>query len=150
MTDDQKDFVVELIRNTVDYLHKQEILLIQLAGSIETSKEHPTPTPAEETAEESRKLFERLQETDPDYQYPFPWGRRLGKKADDDKPGLTHIVSETQQVRNIQEKPQPTPIRDAMANGYPKQEPWTRGTDVPLRQPTASELNSKPPKGAWE
>lgn len=134
MTDDQKDFVVELIRNTVDYLHKQEVLLIQLAGSIEASKEHPTPTPAEETAEESRKFFERLQEEDPDYQYPFPWGRRLGKKADDDKPGLTHIVSETQQVRNIQEKP----------------EPWTRGTDVPLRQPTASELNSKPPRGSWE
>ena len=134
MTDDQKDFVVELIRNTIDYLHKQEVLLIQLAGSIEASKEHPTPAPAEETAEESRKFFERLQETDPDYQYPFPWGRRLGKKADDDKPGLTHIVSETQQVRNIQEKP----------------EPWTRGTDVPLRQPTAAELNSEPPRGAWE
>ena len=134
MTEDQKDFVVELIRNTIDYLHKQEVLLIQLAGSIEASKEHPTPTPAEETAEESRKFFERLQETDPDYQYPFPWGRRLGKKADDDKPGLTHIVSETQQVRNIQEKP----------------EPWTRGTDVPLRQPTAAELNSEPPRGAWE
>ena len=134
MTDDQKDFVVELIRNTIDYLHKQEVLLIQLAGSIEASKKNPTPTPAEETAEESRKFFERLQETDPDYQYPFPWGRRLGKKADDDKPGLTHIVSEIQQVRNIQEKPQP----------------WTRGTDVPLRQPTASELNSKPPRGAWE
>ena len=134
MTDDQKDFVVELIRNTVDYLHKQEVLLIQLAGSIEASKEHPTPTPAEETAEESRKFFKRLQEADPDYQYPFPWGRRLGKKADDDKPGLTHIVSETQQVRNIQEKP----------------EPWTRGTDVPLRQPTAAELNSEPPRGAWE
>ena len=134
MTDDQKDFVVELIRNTIDYLHKQEVLLIQLAGSIEASKKNPTPTPAEETAEESRKFFERLQETDPDYQYPFPWGRRLGKKADDDKPGLTHIVSETQQVRNIQEKP----------------EPWTRGTDVPLRQPTAAELNSEPPRGAWE
>ena len=134
MTDDQKDFVVELIRNTVDYLHKQEVLLIQLAGSIEASKKNPTPTPAEETAEESRKFFERLQEVAPDYQYPFPWGRRLGKKADDDKPGLTHIVSETQQVRNIQEKP----------------EPWTRGTDVPLRQPTASELNSEPPIGAWE
>ena len=134
MTEDQKDFVVELIRNTIDYLHKQEVLLIQLAGSIEASKKNPTPTPAEETAEESRKFFERLQETDPDYQYPFPWGRRLGKKADDDKPGLTHIVSETQQVRNIQEKP----------------EPWTRGTDVPLRQPTAAELNSEPPRGAWE
>ena len=134
MTDDQKDFVVELIRNTVDYLHKQEVLLIQLAGSIEASKKNPTPTPAEETAEESRKFFKRLQETDPDYQYPFPWGRRLGKKADDDKPGLTHIVSETQQVRNIQEKP----------------EPWTRGTDVPLRQPTAAELNSEPPRGTRE
>ena len=134
MTEDQKDFVVELIRNTIDYLHKQEVLLIQLAGSIEASKKNPTPTPAEETAEESRKFFKRLQETDPDYQYPFPWGRRLGKKADDDKPGLTHIVSEIQQVRNIQEKP----------------EPWTRGTDVPLRQPTAAELNSEPPRGAWE
>ena len=135
MTDDQRDIIVELIRNTIDYLHKQEVMLIQLAGTIEMEKDHPEPTPAEEIAREADEFYKQMEkERDPDYQYPFPWGRRLGKKADDDKPGLTHIVSETQQVRNIQEKP----------------EPWTRGTDVPLRQPTAAELNSEPPRGAWE
>jgi len=146
MTDDQKDFVVELIRNTIDYLHKQEVLLIQLAGSIEFSKKDPEPTPAEKTGEEARKFYKDLQERDTDYQYPFPWGRNLGKKPDEDKPGLTHIVSET---TNIVEKPMPTPIRDYMA-GNRKQEPWTRGTDVPLRQPTASELAGEPPRGEWE
>ena len=114
MTDDQRDIIVKLIRNTIDYLHKQEVMLIQLAGSIESSKKDPKPTPAEETAESARKFYKDLQEQDPDYQYPFPWGRNLGKKADDDKPGLTHIVSET---TNIVEKPIPTPIRDAMVNG---------------------------------
>lgn len=149
MTEDQKDFVVELIRNTIDYLHKQEVLLIQLAGSIEASKKTPEPTPAEKTAEEAQKFYKDLQERDPDYQYPFPWGRRLGKKADEDKPGLTHIVSGPSQVRNIAEEPAPTPIRDAMVQ-IPKPEPWTRGTDTPLRQPTASELAGEPPRGAWE
>ena len=72
--------------------------------------------------------------------------RNLGKKPDEDKPGLTHIVSET---TNIVERPMPTPIRDYMA-GNRKQEPWTRGTDSPLRQPTASELAGEPPRGAWE
>ena len=114
MTDDQKDFVVELIRNTIEYLHKQEVLLIQLAGSIEASKKDPKPTPAEKTAEEAEKFYKDLKEQDPDYQYPFPWGRKLGKTADEDRPGLTHIVSET---TNIVEKPMPTPIRDAMVNG---------------------------------
>lgn len=114
MTDDQKDFVVELIRNTIEYLHKQEVLLIQLAGSIEASKKDPEPTPAEKIAEEAEKFYKDLKEQDPDYQYPFPWGRKLGKTADEDRPGLTHIVSET---TNIVEKPMPTPIRDAMVNG---------------------------------
>lgn len=114
MTDDQRDIIVELIRNTIDYLHKQEVMLIQLAGSIESSKKDPKPTPAEETAESARKFYKDLQEQDPGYQYPFPWGRNLGKKVDNDKPGLTHIVSET---TNIVEKPIPTPIRDAMVNG---------------------------------
>ena len=127
MTDDQRDIIVKLIRNTIDYLHNQEVMLIQLAGSIEMEKENPEPTPAEETAEESRKFFKKLQEVDPDYQYPFPWGRKLGKTADEDKPGLTHIVSETQQIRNITEKPESTPIRDAMVNGP-----------------------GEPPRGAWE
>lgn len=131
MTEDQKDFVVELIRNTIDYLHKQEVLLIQLSGSIEASKKNPKPTPAEETAEESREFFKKLQEADPGYQYPFPWGRRLGKTADEDKPGLTHIVSETQQVRNIVEKPEQTPIRDVMVHGGPV-------------------TDGEPPRGAWE
>ena len=114
MTEDQKDFVVELIRNTIEYLHKQEVLLIQLAGSIEASKKNPKPTPAEKTAEEAKKFYKDLNEQDPDYQYPFPWGRKLGKTADEDRPGLTHIVSET---TNIVEKPMPTPIRDTMVNG---------------------------------
>ena len=114
MTEDQKDFVVELIRNTVEYLHKQEVLLIQLAGSIEASKKNPEPTPAEKTAEDAEKFYKNLKEQDPDYQYPFPWGHKLGKTADEDRPGLTHIVSET---TNIVEKPMPTPIRDAMVNG---------------------------------
>ena len=127
MTDDQRDIIVKLIRNTIDYMHNQEVMLIQLAGSIEMEKENPEPTPAEETAEESRKFFKKLQEADPDYQYPFPWGRKLGKTADEDKPGLTHIVSETQQIRNIAEKPESTPIRDAMVNGP-----------------------GEPPRGAWE
>ena len=117
MTEDQKDFVVELIRNTIDYLHKQEVLLIQLAGSIEFSKKNPKPTPAEKTAKEAEKFYKDLKEQDPDYQYPFPWGRKLGKTADEDKPGLTHIVSGPAQIRNIAEEPAPTPIRDAMVNG---------------------------------
>lgn len=132
MTEDQKDFVVELIRNTVEYLHKQEVLLIQLAGSIEASKKDPKPTPAEKTAEEVSEFYKKMREVDPNYQYPFPWGRNLGKKkADEDKPGLTHIVSESQQIRNIAEEPTPTPIRDAMVNGVP-------ATD------------GEPPRGAWE
>ena len=141
MTEDQKDFVVELIRNTVEYLHKQEVLLIQLAGSIEASKKDPKPTPAEKIAEEAEKFYKDLKEQDPDHQYPFPWGRKLGKTADKDRPDLTHIVSET---TNIVEKPMPTPIRDYMA-GRREQEPWTRGTDTPLRQPTASELAGEQP-----
>ena len=124
MTEDQKDFVVELIRNTIEYLHKQEVLLIQLAGSIEASKKDPEPTPAEKTAEEAKKFYKDLKEQDPDYQYPFPWGRNLGKKHDEDKPGLTHIVSET---TNIVKKPMLTPIRDTMVNGP-----------------------GEPPRGAWE
>lgn len=112
MTDDQRDIIVELIRNTIDYLHKQEVMLIQLAGTIEMEKEHPEPTPAEETGVEERDFRKQLDENQ--YQYPFPWGRNLGKKPDEDKPGLTHIVSET---TNIVEKPMPTPIRDAMVNG---------------------------------
>ena len=144
MTDDQRDIIVELIRNTIDYLHKQEVMLIQLAGTIEMEKENPEPTPAEKTGVDEREFRKQLDEDQ--YQYPFPWGRKLGKKSDEDKPGLTHIVSET---TNIVEKPMPTPIRDYMA-GNRKQEPWTRGTDVPLRQPTASEFAGEPPKGAWE
>lgn len=145
MTEDQKDFVVELIRNTVEYLHKQEVLLIQLAGSIEASKKDPEPTPAEKIAEEAEKFYKDLKEQDPDYQYPFPWGRKLGKKDDNnDKPGLTHIIAGTQEIRNIMEEPEQTPIRDYMA-GKRKPEPWTRGTDTPLRQPTASELAGEQP-----
>ena len=130
MTEDQKDFVVELIRNTVEYLHKQEVLLIQLAGSIEASKKDPKPTPAEETAESARKFYEDLQKQDPDYQYPFPWGRRLGaKKLDADKPGLTHIVSKP--TSNVISESPPTPIRDAMVHGIPR-------------------TDGEPPRGAWE
>ena len=125
MTDDQRDIIVELIRNTIDYLHKQEVMLIQLAGTIEMEKEHPEPTPAEEIAREADEFYKQVEkERNPDYQYPFPWGRNLGKKPDEDKPGLTHIVSET---TNIVEKPMPTPIRDAMVNGP-----------------------GEPPRGAWE
>ena len=122
MTDDQRDIIVELIRNTIDYLHKQEVMLIQLAGTIEMEKEHPEPTPAEKTGVDEREFRKQLD--DNQYQYPFPWGRNLGKKSDEDKPGLTHIVSET---TNIVEKPMPTPIRDAMVNGP-----------------------GEPPRGAWE
>ena len=122
MTDDQRDIIVELIRNTIDYLHKQEVMLIQLAGTIEMEKEHPEPTPAEKTGVDEREFRKQLD--DNQYQYPFPWGRNLGKKPDEDKPGLTHIVSET---TNIVEKPMPTPIRDAMVNGP-----------------------GEPPRGAWE
>jgi hypothetical protein len=130
MTEDQKDFVVELIRNTVEYLHKQEVLLIQLAGSIEASKKEPKPTPAEKTAEEVQKFYKDLKEQDPDYQYPFPWGRRLGKKADDYKPGLTHIVSEAAPT-NVVGEPCITPIRDAMVHGIPVSK-------------------DEPPRGSWE
>ena len=144
MTDDQRDIIVELIRNTIDYLHKQEVVLIQLAGTIEMGKEHPEPTPAEEIAREADEFYKQVEKERE--QYAFPWGRNLGKKPDEDKPGLTHIVSET---TNIVEKPMPTPIRDYMA-GNRKQEPWTRGTDSPLQQPTASELAGEPPRGAWE
>ena len=144
MTDDQRDIIVDLIRNTIDYLHKQEVMLIQLAGTIEMEKEHPEPTPAEKTAVEADEFYKQVEKERE--QYAFPWGRNLGKKSDEDKPGLTHIVSET---TNIVEKPMPTPIRDYMV-GNRKQEPWTRGTDSPLRQPTASELAGEPPRGAWE
>ena len=122
MTDDQRDIIVELIRNTIDYLHKQEVMLIQLAGTIEMEKEHPEPTPAEKTGVDEKEFQKQLDETQ--YQYPFPWGRNLGKKPDEDGPGLTHIVSET---TNIVEKPIPTPMRDAMVNGP-----------------------GEPPRGAWE
>ena len=124
MTDDQRDIIVGLIRNTIDYLHKQEVMLIQLAGTIEMEKEHPEPTPAEKTAVEADEFYKNLKEQDPGYQYPFPWGRKLGKTADEERPGLTHIVSET---TNIVEKPMPTPMRDAMVNGP-----------------------GEPPRGAWE
>ena len=131
MTEDQKDFVVELIRNTIDYLHKQEVLLIQLAGSIEASKNDPKPTPAEKTAEEVSEFYKKMREVDPNYQYPFPWGRNLGKKKpDDDKPGLTHIVSEAH-ASNVVDPPQITPIRDAMVHGIPR-------------------TDGEPPRGAWE
>lgn len=112
MTDDQRDIIVGLIRNTIDYLHKQEVMLIQLAGTIEMEKEHPEPTPAEEIAREAEEFYKQVEKARE--QYPFPWGRNLGKNPDEDKPGLTHIVSET---TNIVEKPMPTPIRDAMVNG---------------------------------
>jgi hypothetical protein len=112
MTDDQRDIIVGLIRNTIDYLHKQEVLLIQLAGTIEMEKEHPEPTPAEEIAREADEFYKQMEKARE--QYPFPWGHNLGKTADEERPGLTHIVSET---TNIVEKPMPTPIRDAMVNG---------------------------------
>lgn len=131
MTDDQKDFVVELIRNTIEYLHKQEILLIQLAGSIEASKKDPKPTPAEKIAEEAEKFYKDLKEQDPDYQYPFPWGRKLGKK-EDHGPGLTTILANNEPKGGVLLEDLPkgvftndprsldkmeTPIRDAMVNG---------------------------------
>ena len=90
MTDDQRDIIVELIRNTIDYLHKQEVMLIQLAGTIEMEKEHPEPTPAEKTGVDEREFRKQLDEHQ--YQYPFPWGRNLGKKTGHG-PGITTIIA---------------------------------------------------------
>jgi len=135
MTDDQRDFIVEMIRNTVEYLHKQEVLLIQLAGSIEMEKRNPEPTPAEKTAVESEEFYKNLEEERRrEYkEHGFPWGHM------NDKPGLTHIVSEAASV-NIVEESVPTPIRDAMVHGVPIKP----GEGIPIT--FADEL----PKGALE
>ena len=41
MTDDQKQIIANIIRNTIDFLHKQEVLLIQLLGSVEMTIDKP-------------------------------------------------------------------------------------------------------------
>lgn len=114
MTDDQRDFIVEMIRNTVEYLHKQEVLLIQLAGSIEIQKENPDPTQAEKTAVESEEFYKQLEEFRRKFykEHGFPYDHL------DDRPGLTHIIAETP-CRNVVEEPCATPIRDAMVHGVP-------------------------------
>lgn len=129
MTEDQKDFIVEMIRNTVEYLHKQEVLLIQLAGSIEMQKENPDPTPAEKTAVESEEFYKRLEEDRRNFykEYGFPCGNAGEKKG----PGVTNVIAEDQ----------PTPIRDAMVHGVP----ITPGDGVPI---LCTQENT--PRGAWE
>ena len=98
MTDDQRDFIVEMIRNTVEYLHKQEVLLIQLAGSIEMQKENPNPTPAEKTAVESEEFYKQFE----DDRCRFCKEHGFSYDHLNDRPGLTHIIAETS-CRNVVE-----------------------------------------------
>lgn len=76
MNKETAEYVSELIRNTIKYLHQQEVVLLQLASQIEVDHgierpgQSPTVYPHDETEDQKSKS------EDSDYQYAFPWGRR--------------------------------------------------------------------------
>ena len=96
MTDDQKQIVADIIRNTIDFLHKQEVLLIQLLGSVEMTMGKPREKTKEEYAAEVEKFMEILVKRNKDVldkPYQFPWG--VCEKKDEKGPGLTRIIAKT-------------------------------------------------------
>lgn len=92
MTEDQKGLIVELLRNTIDFLHAQEVILIQLMGTVESSMDNPPKNSSAQESVNMEKALEILKNTVyKDHQ--FPWGGC--KKRDEKGPGLTRVIAET-------------------------------------------------------